>query len=1197
MLTRWYPKGGEQPKHNDWQIIRAKVIAKTLVDEEFETEHGQVTLVGNMVAMEPDLVYNVQAVKEFNDKFQKTQYRVVYSQEIREFKTKQQVDDFLLMFLSPRQIQSLYSVHENPLEVIDSKNVEELCKASGIGKFTAESIIERYESCKDYGPTYGELGKVGITKAMIDKLIKHFKSADVVLHYVKNNPYELANCVDGIGFKKADDIALKNGIHKHDAKRIKAFIIHVLHDIADSYGSTYVSYDTILDKIDETLGTDTPQNVIDEVIDKLIDDKVLWCKDTTYEDGTMETKLALMKYYNIEKRIAQNIQRLLKAPNKVNLTQEQIDASIKAQEAKQGWDYTETQKYGVKVIADNNVVVVRGYGGTGKTSTVAGLLACLDEDYCFVQCALSGKASVNLVNITGREGYTIHRLLGFQPGSGFTVNKDNPLNVDMVILDEGSMVDISLAVNLLEAIPSGAKLVILGDSNQLEAIGAGNFFLDLIDSEIIPVVTFDKIHRQGAKSGIIPFSIDVANGHCKYKQNWQGEEVLGELQDLKMIGFNCSNSQEPKPSIDLIMREYKEMYNECKDISQITVVLPTNTRGTCTQVVNKLIQDFVQPKRRRGDSLEIGKGQTKNEVFRGDRILVLKNNYQLDIYNGNVGEVVSLDKENGKLVVDIYGKGEVELSGEALEHLDLGYAVSSHKCLTSDTVIFTNKGIKTLGELEPFPTVSGDYVEMQQNLKVYNGTYLETPSHFYNAGINKCLKFTTKYGYTITTTMDHYLNVERQGQILKLQAQDILPTDQLLVSLNNEIYGNNIQLPKEWLAPIKHDVRASVYKLPTTLTPTFARFLGFMTADGYLTHSGFSFGKQYKEVVVQFCKDVEELFGYKCLHRIYHIPTTIEGGLGMWKIECGSRYIKEFLKRIPGIQVHEKFVPDIIKQTTKENQCEYLKALFEDGSVGLNNGVFDHVELYLKDTHIINDVALMLLNMGIYTTRTDYGRGGLTLYIYKECASKFRDLIGFISNAKSERLRFELQHVERRTHFTNINDKLQPIRNYMLQQHKSQRNEKLYSRIKQSMLKQRTTLQLLLDIKQFCLQENLDASYYCGFEHLLNPNILFQPITNITETEEQCYCITMPETHQFIQNGFLGFNCQGATIPYLIYCIDYTHYVMLCKEQVYTGITRGKKKASFIFETRALSFAIKNSKVKHKQTFLYHFLVGDLNCE
>ena len=1005
MLTRWYPKGGKQPKHNDWQIIRAKVIAKTLVDEEFETEHGQVTLVGNMVAMEPGLVYNVQAVKEFNDKFQKTQYRVVYSQEIREFKTKQQVDDFLLMFLSPRQIQSLYSVHENPLEVIDSKNVEELCKASGIGKFTAESIIERYESCKDYGPTYGELGKVGITKAMIDKLIKHFKSADVVLHYVKNNPYELANCVDGIGFKKADDIALKNGIHKHDAKRVKAFIIHALHEIADNYGSTYVSYDTVLDKIDETLGTDTPQNVIDEVIDKLIDDKVLWCKDTTYEDGTMETKLALMKYYNIEKRIAQNIQRLLKAPNKVNLTQEQIDASIKAQETKQGWDYTETQKYGVKVIADNNVVIIRGYGGcvdcdteyfngygwkriadyeegekvlqytedgkaelvtptqyvklpqdylvhfhtkygtdqclslghrvvyetsrgklrilpfdqvlerhinnvsgfvgkfrttfeyegsgidltdaqirvqvaviadgyfgsgtnhcylhckkhrkkerlekllqdanipykyrykektgyhaftfyaprrekefssywyncnkhqfeivcnelpywdgsqpsdtctvcknttfyscskstidfaqfayatlgkrcnimvddrknsktqksvgyyfsvcdrnkvgiggfsardthkktpmklykttdgyqycfsvpstmlvlrrngkvfitgnTGKSSTVAGLLACLDEDYRFVQCALSGKASVNLVNITGREGYTIHRLLGFQPGSGFTVNKDNPLDVDMVILDEGSMVDISLAVNLLEAIPSGAKLVILGDSNQLEAIGAGNFFLDLIDSEIIPVVTFDKIHRQGAKSGIIPFSIDVANGHCKYKQNWQGEEVLGELQDLKMIGFNCSNSQEPKPSIDLIMREYKEMYNECKDISQITVVLPTNTRGTCTQVVNKLIQDFVQPKRRRGDSLEIGKGQTKNEVFRGDRVLVLKNNYQLDIYNGNVGEVVSIDKENGKLVVDIYGKGEVELSGEALEHLDLGYAVSGHKC-------------------------------------------------------------------------------------------------------------------------------------------------------------------------------------------------------------------------------------------------------------------------------------------------------------------------------------------------------------------------------------------------------------------------------------------------------------------------------------------------------------------------------------
>ena len=679
--ARWYPKkdNKKEVKHNDWQINRVRVIKKVEVDDDFQMDKGQITLVGNMVAMEKGLTYTVRVVKEYNEKYNSIQYAVVYSQEIREFKTEQQVKDFLLMFISHRQIDALYKVHSNPLEVIDARNVDLLCEASGIGKATAERIIARYEACKDYGPTYGELGKLGITKNMIDKLIEHFKSADTVLHYVKNDPYILADEITGIGFRKADEIALNNGVHRHDVKRVRAFIIYSLNEIANSYGSTYVYYDALMHRIDETLGKDTPQDVIDNAIDELIEKGILWCMDTTYEDGTVETKLALMKFYKIEERIARHLQRLISAPNKVSLTSEQIDSSIKAQEAKQGWNYTDTQKYGVKVIADNNVVIIRGYGGTGKSSTVAGLLACLDDDYQFVQCALSGKASQNLVDITGEEGYTIHRLLGYNPKQGFTYNKDNPLETDMVILDEGSMVDIALAAKLLEAIPSGAKLVILGDSNQLECIGGGNFFLDVIDSEIVPVVTFDKIHRQGAKSGIIPFSIDVANGNCKYKQNWQGEEVLGELQDLKMIGFTHEEGNDTRPSIDLIMREYKEMYSECKDISQITVALPTNTRGTCTQVVNKLIQDFVQPKRRRGIGMEIGLGSNKIEVYRGDRIIVLRNNYELDIYNGNVGEVTKIDKDEGILTVDIYGKGSVEINGEALDFLDLGYAISTHK--------------------------------------------------------------------------------------------------------------------------------------------------------------------------------------------------------------------------------------------------------------------------------------------------------------------------------------------------------------------------------------------------------------------------------------------------------------------------------------------------------------------------------------
>ena len=678
MCTRWYPKPNKpEPQNNDWQIVRAKVIKAIDSDDSLELEYGQLTLVGNMVVMEPGATYLVYVTKGWNEKFNKIQYDIQYSQEVREFRTKQQIEDFLEMFITQRQIKVLYSITDEPLKLIDEHNVEELCKAAGIGAATAERIISRYEACKDYGPAYGELGQMGITKTLIDKLIGFYNSADTVLDIIKNRPYTLADDIKGIGFLKADEIALKNGFDRHDIERIKAFIIYAMNDVANNVGSTYISYTYLMDRIDEVIGRDAPQDVIDDALDFLIDNKIVWCNDKVFEDGTVETTLALKRYYDIEKELAYHIRRLIDAPSNITLSDKEINEKIKDQEKRQGWCYTDTQKYGVKVIADNNVVIIRGYGGTGKSSTVAGLLSCLDDEYHFEQCALSGKASVNLTDITGIEGKTIHRLLKYNPSQGFTYSESKPLDTNMVILDEGSMVDISLALSLFQAIPTGAKLVILGDTNQLPAPGVGNLLVDMIDSEIVPVVTFDKIHRQGAKSGIIPFSIEVANGISRYKQSWEGEEVLGELQDLKMIGFKCARDEE-KPSVDLIMREYKLMYEECKDVSQITVVLPMNSRGTCTKVVNKLIQDYVLPRRTRGDFVEIGVGKEKCNVYRGDRILVLKNNYDLDIFNGNVGEVLEVNSKDKSIVAD-FGHGEVEIKDKALEDLDLGYAISTHK--------------------------------------------------------------------------------------------------------------------------------------------------------------------------------------------------------------------------------------------------------------------------------------------------------------------------------------------------------------------------------------------------------------------------------------------------------------------------------------------------------------------------------------
>lgn len=684
-LNRWYPKAGKQVESGDWQIVRAKVVEQLEgIDEEFETEFGQITLVGNMVLMEPDdSTYKVHVEKQFNEKFNKVQYEVKYSQEMREFRTEEQKRNFLSMFITDRQIKALFEVGD-PVKMMEEKDITTMCKAAGIGEKTAEKMIERYDSCKDYGVAYGELGSYGLTPAMIKKLINHYGSPDIALSRVKNNPYILAEDIDGVGFTRADELAMQVGIHKHDAKRVRAFILHHMSETANNVGSSYMTYDELLDAVDEQLGTDLPQDTIDSVMQKLIDDKTLWYTDREREDEEgpyVETIVALRRNYEAERSVAKHLFRLINGDNNIDLDENKVDELVKPQEKRQGWDFTPRQKEGIKAIIEHNVVIVRGYGGTGKSSTVAGVLSCLDDEYDFRQCALSGKASVNLRDITGQDGSTIHTLLGvdFQNG-GFRHNENEPIPTQMVILDEASMVDVHLFNNLIRAIPTGSKLVLLGDTNQLEAIGVGNVLMDLIDSEVVPVITFDEIHRQGAKSGIIPFSIEIAQGKTRYKDSWTGTETLGELQDLTVVGYK-HDGQGDRQSTELIIEYYKQLYRECKDVSQLAVVVPTRSSGTGCYKLNKLIQDIVLPRRQRGQGLELGTKKEPFTIYKGDKVINLKNCYSVtpNIFNGNMGEVTAVDLENKAITVDFYNIGTVTLKGDQLLSLDLGYAITCHK--------------------------------------------------------------------------------------------------------------------------------------------------------------------------------------------------------------------------------------------------------------------------------------------------------------------------------------------------------------------------------------------------------------------------------------------------------------------------------------------------------------------------------------
>ena len=679
-VKRIYPKrvSGED---GVWQVCLVDIVS---VNEGVPYCKRGVSIVGNMVWLtdEYDSEYRIVGDLTENTKYGGLQYIVTYSQEIYEFDTYEKQVTFLDYILTDKQLNNLIKEYpQNPIKPLEEHDMNGLMKVSGIGVATATKLLQRFDACKDKGKAYIELSSYGLTKNMIDKIVMSYGSPDVAVSKIKDNPYILIEDVDGIGFKKADEIALNGGYDSKGWKRCRAFVVDFFKDEANK-GNSFTTYDNILDAIDEALGSDFPDEAIHIAMRSLEKSNTIWSKEVGET-----TLVALKRYYDLELSITEHLERLINAPSNLKVDREVAILKIKEQEARQGWEFTRQQLEGIFTAMDNNVTIIRGYGGTGKSSCVTGLLACAPEGYSFKQCALSGKASVNLTDITGEEGYTIHRLLGVNPETGgFLHNELIKLDTDLVILDEGSMVDVPLFEALIQAIPTGAKLIILGDTNQLESIGVGNLLLDMIDSGVIPVMTFDEVHRQGAKSAIIGESIKIAKGIQPVKFRWEGTSVLGELQDLKYIGFNCSKDEQ-KPTIDLIFDEYKRMYKECKDISKISVVVPTKERGSGCLPINKMIQDYVLPREElRGHGFKVDSNESSYVIYKGDKVINLKNarpkadgSGVVDkcIYNGNMGEVVDVGYDY--LVIDFYNIGEVTVRGSQLEQIALGYAITVHK--------------------------------------------------------------------------------------------------------------------------------------------------------------------------------------------------------------------------------------------------------------------------------------------------------------------------------------------------------------------------------------------------------------------------------------------------------------------------------------------------------------------------------------
>ena len=691
-----FPKYVKKVESNEFAIFRAN-ISKAL--ENCSEEMDQIKLKGNTCSLEFGTTYKVFCkLADVHEQYGNT-YEIVYISKCIDISSKDKQKEFLKNVLNENLVDKLFDEYDDVIKLLEERDVKSLMKIKGIGNQVALKMIDEFEESKDYSAIYMELGQLGLTHTFIKKLVDFYHSPDTVIDVVRNNPYDLVR-VEGVGFKKADEVACKVGVGQYDIRRIKGFLLHHLNEQGE-LGKSYLNYQELMKALYDTLGF-VPEEVVNSTAKLMIENNDV----VVLDNGT---KIALKKFYDLENRIMSELIRLQIGKVEIIETEDDKYDSIVPEselhmdyipksfnignwesivsrvEDEQGFIFTNEQRAAIKLSLDNQVMALTGLAGAGKTSTANGICSLYDN-YNILACALSGKASVRITEATGLPASTIHRALGYQNGQ-FMFNKLNKLAVDIVLIDEATMINGTLFLSLLEAIPSGAKVIIMGDVQQLTPIGNCQVFADILDSNVLPVVKLTKPHRQALMSGIIPTSIKVASQEQIFTNSFDGNVVLGELKDMEL---DITGNKESLPNS--IIRHFQCEMEKYKDIMEVQVCVPMRLKGELScYYINTKIQDIYNPKFNDGNEIEILLEKKKENVKKylirvGDKVLNTKNNYKCinsngdntPVFNGNIGIIKEIG-DDGYCIIDFVGIGEIVFSKSDSKNLELAYACTVHK--------------------------------------------------------------------------------------------------------------------------------------------------------------------------------------------------------------------------------------------------------------------------------------------------------------------------------------------------------------------------------------------------------------------------------------------------------------------------------------------------------------------------------------
>lgn len=599
--------------------------------------------------------------------------------------------------------------------VVIEDNVELLIEVEGIGKKRVQMIAESWERQKEVKNIMLFLQEHQVSSSFAAKIYKQYGNDSIVV--MKENPYRLADDIWGIGFKTADQIAGKLGFGKESYVRLRSGLMYTLSELSND-GHVYARKQQLIDTAAQLLEA-SPETVImtmDDMLHKgeLIQEKTV---EKTDEAGEPIDAIYLPPLYYAEVGVAGKLKKLAQSPAKdrlyTKLTEarraagdDSLSVSVELIQEKAGVQYDEIQAEAIRKAATAKVMVLTGGPGTGKTTTTHGIISAYRAyGLKILLAAPTGRAAKRLAEATGLEAKTIHRLLECKPPEGYQKNEENPLEGDVLILDECSMIDIVLMNALLKAIPPSMRLIMVGDIDQLPSVGAGNVLRDIIDSAAFPVIRLTRIFRQALSSRII------TNAHAI------NEGKLPDLSNGKNTDFFFMENEDGEavvPQIvELVKNKLPGYYHV--DASQIQVLTPMQ-RGVVGAVnLNLSLQEALNPPEQ--EVFMRGRGavivpkdclRRSGYAYRAeDRVMQIKNNYDKEVFNGDIGIIASVNAADRTLKVSFDGR-QVEYDSTELDELVHAYAVTIHKAQGSEYPIVV------------MPVLMNHYVMLQRNL-IYTG--------------------------------------------------------------------------------------------------------------------------------------------------------------------------------------------------------------------------------------------------------------------------------------------------------------------------------------------------------------------------------------------------------------------------------------------------------------------------------------------